>query len=285
MSEKLYGQIKTVSNPDGFDEFVINDPDNPSASFNGEETININTGGIIKALRVKWFKGSKGEKGDPGNVVWGNYTVSSVGAALITATTAAAMRAVLGISAIGSNLITGTTASALRSTLGLGNSATHNYGTTLNSVAQGNDLRFVPAKSPIPFWGTPEEVPTGWYLCDGTNGTPDMRNRMIIGVGSNYTLGETGGSKDAIVVTHTHNGNTESSGAHTHKSKIHSGNNMNNSGKDTDDRNVNALAVLLEVDTTSSGAHTHPFITEETGETGADANLPPYIAMNYIMHF
>ena len=57
-------------------------------------------------------------------------------------------------------------------------------------------------------------VPTGWQLCDGTNSTPDLRNKFILG-GNAYSspawreslTGSTtssGGSKDAIVVSHTH---------------------------------------------------------------------------------
>jgi len=43
-------------------------------------------------------------------------------------------------------------------------------------------------------------IPVGWSLCDGSNGTPDLRNRMLIGAGDTYIVGATGGSS-----THTHN--------------------------------------------------------------------------------
>lgn len=48
-------------------------------------------------------------------------------------------------------------------------------------------------------------APTGWNLCDGTLGTPDLRGRFIIGVNSTHTLNSTGGS-----IT------TSSAGSHTH---------------------------------------------------------------------
>jgi len=52
--------------------------------------------------------------------------------------------------------------------------------------------------------GSLGSVPAGWVLCDGTNSTPDLRNRFIVGAGSTYAVGATGGSADAIVVSHTH---------------------------------------------------------------------------------
>ena len=38
-------------------------------------------------------------------------------------------------------------------------------------------------------------IPTGWKLCNGENGTPDLRDRFIVGSGNTYTIGNTGGSK------------------------------------------------------------------------------------------
>lgn len=54
------------------------------------------------------------------------------------------------------------------------------------------------------------EIPSGWNLCDGTNGTPDLRDRFIVGSGSEYTIGETGGEKEHTLTTdempsHSHN--------------------------------------------------------------------------------
>lgn len=66
-----------------------------------------------------------------------------------------------------------------------------------------------PASSPpgvIVMWsGTYNNIPSGWLLCDGTNGTPDLRNQFIYGVNTSYSAGDngdigtTGGSS-----THTH---------------------------------------------------------------------------------
>lgn len=65
--------------------------------------------------------------------------------------------------------------------------------------------------SPIPagiiaMWsGLISAVPTGWGLCDGTSGTPNLRDRFIVGAGTTYAIGDTGGS---LV--------SGSGGAHTH---------------------------------------------------------------------
>ncbi|MBA7685416.1 hypothetical protein ES703_93840 [subsurface metagenome] len=47
----------------------------------------------------------------------------------------------------------------------------------------------------IVIWHGPiADIPPGWSLCDGTNGTPDLRDRFIIGAGSTYNPDDTGGS-------------------------------------------------------------------------------------------
>lgn len=42
--------------------------------------------------------------------------------------------------------------------------------------------------------GAANAIPSGWYLCNGSNGTPDLRNRFIVGAGSTYAVGNTGGA-------------------------------------------------------------------------------------------
>lgn len=48
----------------------------------------------------------------------------------------------------------------------------------------------------IVMWsGAANAIPSGWVLCNGSNGTPDLRNRFIVGAGSSYGVGATGGSE------------------------------------------------------------------------------------------
>ena len=56
----------------------------------------------------------------------------------------------------------------------------------------------------IVMWsGSINQIPAGWALCDGNNGTPDLRDRFIVGVGNSYTVGATGGSV-TINLLHSH---------------------------------------------------------------------------------
>ena len=55
-------------------------------------------------------------------------------------------------------------------------------------------------------------IPTRWALCNGQNGTPDLRDRFIIGAGSTYSVNATGGSLNASLTA-------SSSGAHMHTSQ------------------------------------------------------------------
>ena len=52
-------------------------------------------------------------------------------------------------------------------------------------------------------------IPEGWAVCDGTNGTPDLSSKFIIGSGKNYNVGDIGGTnsitlKDTHVPEHSH---------------------------------------------------------------------------------
>lgn len=46
------------------------------------------------------------------------------------------------------------------------------------------------------WYGDAGSVPNGWVVCNGSNGTPDLRNRFVVGAGGSYTQGTTGGSKN-----------------------------------------------------------------------------------------
>ena len=54
-------------------------------------------------------------------------------------------------------------------------------------------------KGGIIIWsGSANDIPTGWVLCDGSNGTPDLRDRFVLGAGNNYAVGAKAGEE-----THT----------------------------------------------------------------------------------
>lgn len=57
----------------------------------------------------------------------------------------------------------------------------------------------IPAGTILPWYGDKSAVPTGFVLCDGANGTPDLRNKFLVGAGSGYSLGNTGGNNSVII--------------------------------------------------------------------------------------
>jgi microcystin-dependent protein len=75
----------------------------------------------------------------------------------------------------------------------------------------------------ISMWsGSIGSIPSGWYLCDGSNGTPNLTDRFIIGAGSSYAVNGTGGVSSVTLTTgnmpaHTHTAtSTVTDSGHTH---------------------------------------------------------------------
>jgi len=122
-------------------------------------------------------------------------------------------------------------------------------------------------------------IPSGYYLCDGTNGTPDLRNKFIVGAGNSYSVNQTGGSADAIVVSHTHTAtSTVTDPGHFHQYNFPTTGNSygSNSGGVTPgsvSNNTTTATTGITVATTNATA----------GVSGTNANLPPYYALAYIM--
>ena len=161
---------------------------------------------------------------------------------------------------------------------------------------------FVPHGAIVLWSGSASDIPTGWALCDGTNGTPDLRNRFVVGAGGAYTVGNTGGA-DSITLSmaqmpsHTHevslSGLTASSaGAHTHTLLASNGTmGWSNSNRriyqETPGSNYSSNQRTLDNGTESSGAHTHSITGSasiaSTGGGGSHENRPPYYALCYIM--
>ena len=82
----------------------------------------------------------------------------------------------------------------------------------------------------ITLWsGSIASIPAGWLLCDGTSGTPDLRDRFVVGAGSTYAVADTGGANTVTLDTtqipsHTHTGSASSTSlAHTHTFSATSG--------------------------------------------------------------
>jgi len=134
----------------------------------------------------------------------------------------------------------------------------------------------------IVLWsGATNNIPTGFVICNGSNSTPDLRNRFVVGAGDTYAVDATGGSA-AVTPAGTNAGTAISVAqlpSHTHDTSIQQ------SQFGTGDENrvaqgggANISAQTYDSDATGSGdTHTHTF--SGTSHT----NLPPYYSLAYIM--
>lgn len=123
--------------------------------------------------------------------------------------------------------------------------------------------------------GSVATIPEYFSLCDGTNGTPDLRDKFVIGAGNDYAPDDEGGAEEH---NHTIN-NTGSAGSHTH------------SFSGTTGGPSNVIAGITG-NGAASGTHTHSF-SGSTGSGGSHSHsvpdastenhLPPYYALCYIM--
>ena len=132
--------------------------------------------------------------------------------------------------------------------------------------------------------GAVNAVPEGWALCDGSNGTPDLRDRFIVGAGSSYNPGDTGGAKEVTLTiaqmpSHDHTANIHTSGEHTHKYYQMAASYPGSAEAGTSVRDLYSKSA----DTSSAGAHSHSITVYNTGSGQAHENRPPYYALAYIM--
>ena len=133
----------------------------------------------------------------------------------------------------------------------------------------------VPSGCILMWSGSVATIPSGWYLCNGANGTPDLRNRFVVGAGSTYSVGGTGGSADAITVSHTH---SVTDPGHNHAVPNSNANGSVDGSFVYGEYGTSAIAY----DNHTSSATTGISISS-TGSSGTNANLPPYYALAYIM--
>ena len=141
-------------------------------------------------------------------------------------------------------------------------------------------------KGSIIIWsGTIASIPAGWQLCDGTNGTPDLRDKFIVGANQDVggvaetiisgTLSQTGGS-----ATHIHEAGTLLGPIHTHRFSANTSGPSSvsgaKSGGDGFANNMHTHSVSGTTDTGNSGGPV-------TGETASASNLPPYYALAFII--
>lgn len=120
----------------------------------------------------------------------------------------------------------------------------------------------VPVGSILIWSGAANNIPNKWALCDGENGTPDLRGRFIVGAGGSYEVGATGGLESVTLTT----GQIPS---HSHSI----------AGK------IGASSGALNGPANGDGAsYSVTFNTNNTGGGKSHENRPPYYALCYIMY-
>lgn len=67
------------------------------------------------------------------------------------------------------------------------------YSTEIPLSSSGSSFS-VPIGGIIAYTGSLEVLPSNFHICDGTNGTPDLRDRFIVGAGKSYSLHSVGGT-------------------------------------------------------------------------------------------
>lgn len=169
----------------------------------------------------------------------------------------------------------------------------------------------------ISMWsGALRNIPLGWVLCDGQNGTPDLRNRFIVGAGldnneidliSKYRVGSTGGLDKVALTTaqlpaHNHEGSSlDYAGDHSHiyedsyrleergyMDRIGISGETNVGGESKYMTSANGAwkqssLYWRQNGTKNSGYHTHKLNIKDTGANEAHENRPPYYALAFIM--
>lgn len=260
---------------------INNDLDALDAVFAGAGTgtsvgLNVGTGKTLNVAGTANVSGALNVTGSaalPSNATAGGATLAT------TSGTQTLTNKTLTSPTLNSPAITG--GSITSTPIGAGGASTGAFTSlTVNGVTNAH----VPSGVIVMWSGTVATIPTGWRLCDGSNGTPDLRDRFIIGArqdnagvaNTNVTgaLTQTGGSKDAIVVAHTHTMQSAGAHAHTYSEAINTGAHPTGSGRFDPTGTQTAT-------TSTAGAHTHTI--DSTGSSGDNANLPPYYALAFIM--
>ena len=172
-----------------------------------------------------------------------------------------------------------------------------NFVTGVTSAIQTQITTAMPSGGIILWSGSIVSIPTGWLLCNGTSGTPDLRDRFVVGAGTTYAVAATGGAATVALTeanlaahTHTFSATTSADGAHGHQAYAGSSDGSSSAvrqGLQTIDSNLanrtNGGGVIPYIANSSTHTHTVSGTSGSIGSGTAHENLPPYYALAYIM--
>ena len=146
--------------------------------------------------------------------------------------------------------------------------------------SSGNASAFVTGMI-ILWYGDTSNIPGGWVLCNGQNGTPDLRNRFVIGAGDNFSAGDTGGNNlltltEANLPSHRHFVVSNSLGGQNRTNSNVSANNQVRKG-------TGAGNLYESYNLASTGSDAAAGRSSAVGSGTAFDNKPKYHALCYIM--
>lgn len=202
---------------------------------------------------------------------------------------------------------------------------TDTFATATNTTLTSLDARLdtiepqmaslMPQGGIIMWSGSVASIPAGWALCNGSNGTPDLRDRFVIGAGGTRAPGATGGAASgttgsagahshsgatggtalttAQMPGHTHTGTTSTNGAHIHEILTRG---IPQASPGTVATGRDTIPPEGPAYTESAGNHAHTFTTDATGSgqthnhtissDGAHTHtvdtVPPFYALAFI---
>ena len=141
----------------------------------------------------------------------------------------------------------------------------------------GSVTAAIPSGGIIIWSGSSGAIPSGWYLCNGSNGTPDLRDKFVVGAGNGYAVGNTGGSNSVTLSssqmpTHFHNVWTRNETAIDGS--------RGTSNANTADHHWTSGSGYRQAH--RSGGYYAP-TSNNQGGSGSHENRPPYYALCYIM--
>ena len=176
--------------------------------------------------------------------------------------------------------------------LGYINANSNYFGLKINTLDTKIDNIF--STGMIMMWsGSIVNIPIGWDLCDGQNGTPDLRDRFIVGAGNTHAVGATGGADTVTLSTtqmpaHTHTGTVNSAsliGAFSTWNRAGDGPSgvFSDNGKRWNPQFSGGGGDNSQKGINFNGNHSHTMSIVNTGGGQAHENRPPYYALAFII--
>jgi hypothetical protein len=235
-------------------------PTAPTASA-GTNTTQIATTAFVQASTTALGLGTMSTQNANNVAITGGTITGSYGLTAANATNATNLT--------GSGTISSTTTGTTQA-LGTNNTT---IATTAFALANG-----IPSGAIVMWSGSIASIPSGWLLCNGASGTPDLRDRFVVGAGSAYAVAATGGNANATLVSHTHTASVADPG-HSHSATLQYSPQSGSAtqcytpfnGVNTNTFNTNSAVTSISVSNSTEGS------------SATNANLPPYYALAYIM--